>query len=344
MRRLIGVLGVGIGLILLVSVQIAGAAPGTTLYGVDSFTDSLWEIDLVTGGSTLVGRLDPLGDPDPNIQPNRFATPVAMTVRQSDGTIFVWNNSACLRNPGAHCRFDLSIKSELITVNPSTGEATAVSPSPQVGFQAIAYDPLSATLYGLGGSLFTIDQTTGIVSFVTAMSDSGGGSIRLSGAAFDSCGTLFGLELVNTTSGQSRLFTIDTTTGLATLVGGIQNPGLTGSIAFAPDGNLVGSASGIGTLFDIDPTTASVSNPRGTGLRQGLGFVTDSPGPCGPVGDGDSEDSDDRSSDDDSDSEDSDDRSSDGGSSSEDSGSEDSDDRGSDEDSDDHGSDDDSSD
>ena len=168
-----------------------------------------------------------------------------------------------------------------MTVNPSTGVATPVTLSPQVILSAIAYDRLSDTLYGLGSPLFTIDQNTGVLTTIATVSDSGGNSVRFSGAAFDSCGTLFGLELVNTTNGAARLFTIDTGSGSATLVGSIANPGLTGSIAFAPDGTLVGSATAIGMLFDIDPDTAAVSNPRGAGLAQGLGFATDSPGGCG---------------------------------------------------------------
>ena len=192
----------------------------------------------------------------------------------------MWNNSACLVNPGDPCKDAIIQKLELVTVDPTTGEATAVSPQPQVSLQAIAYDPVSDTLYGVGGPLYIIDTNTGVVSTGATIKDSGGNSVRFSGAAFDTCGTLFGLELVNTTAGVARLFTIDTTSGSATLVGGIANPGLTGSIAFAPDGTLVGNATAIGALFDIDPVTAAVSNARGNGLVQGLGFVTDSPGVC----------------------------------------------------------------
>ena len=86
MWRLIKVLGLGI-VVLLMSVQTVGATSGTHLYGVDASTDSLWEIDPLLGGSTFIGWLDPLRDPNPNVRPNRFATPVAMTVRQSDDTI-----------------------------------------------------------------------------------------------------------------------------------------------------------------------------------------------------------------------------------------------------------------
>ena len=279
MRRLVRVLGLGI-VVLLMSTQSVGAA-SPILYGVDSSTDQLRTIDFVTGTSTFIGRLDPGGVVgQPNTQPNRFATPVAMTVRQSDNTIFVWNNSACLVNPGDPCKDAIIQKLELVTVDPTTGEATAVSPQPQVSLQAIAYDPVSDTLYGVGGPLYIIDTNTGVVSTGATIKDSGGNSVRFSGAAFDTCGTLFGLELVNTTAGVARLFTIDTTSGSATLVGGIANPGLTGSIAFAPDGTLVGNATAIGALFDIDPVTAAVSNARGNGLVQGLGFVTDSPGVC----------------------------------------------------------------
>ena len=281
MLRLIKILGLAIG-VLLISVQSVGATSGTHLYGVDSSTDSLWEIDPSDGTTTLIGRLDPFGDlSDPNKRPNRFATPVAMTVRQSDGTIWVWNNSSCLEVPGDPCGsdgFTAEFRGELVTVNASSGAATVVSPGPQASLQAIAYDAVTNTLYGVGSPLYTIDQGTGVVSLVASILDVNNNSVRLSGAAFDSCGTLFGLKLATATT---SLFTIDTSSGLATLVGSFGAQGLTGSIAFTPDGTLVGNAPGIDTLFDIDPDTAAVSNPRGENvLFQGLGFVTDSPGEC----------------------------------------------------------------
>ena len=81
MRRLVRVLGLGL-VVLLMSTQSVGAA-SPILYGVDSSTDQLRTIDFVTGTSTFIGRLDPGGVVgQSNTQPNRFATPVAMTVRQ----------------------------------------------------------------------------------------------------------------------------------------------------------------------------------------------------------------------------------------------------------------------
>src|ERR1041385_344148 len=69
-------------------------SPPGVLYGVNSADDGLSTIDPGTGVEAFVGRLG--GE---NLA--LFTTPVAMAIRPSDGTVFVWNNSGDGESVGA---------------------------------------------------------------------------------------------------------------------------------------------------------------------------------------------------------------------------------------------------
>jgi hypothetical protein len=228
----------------------SAAAAGDVLYSVDAASDGLSTIDLATNQSTFIGRLDP--------DITKLTTPIAMSVRPSDKTIFVWNNS------------DAVPTGVLLTVDTCTGLATKVNAAtaPQGQLSAISFRSDGA-LFGVDDALYSIDPVTGVR---TLIGTSLGSSLRVAGAEFDpATGVLYGLELNG-----SRLVTINTTTGVATVVGSLSTAvGVTGSIVFAPDGHLIGSGID-GTLFDLDKTTAAVSNVRtiaGSPAMQGLGFA-----------------------------------------------------------------------
>lgn len=237
------------------------------LYGVESGTDGLSVYDPVTGAATFVGELD--GDP----LVNNFSTPIAMAVRPSDGTIFVWNNSSKSPTGSGH---DLTY--ELLTVDPATGLATEVDPLalPQGQLGALVFTP-DDRLFGMNHSspytLVEINPVTG--EFVSGSSVSLG--LGIAAADSDPCGVIYGVELTGS-SIHERFVTIDPTTGVVTDIGNL-NPevGVIGTIVFDPDGNLIGSSFGgsLGSvLFDIDVATGAVSNIRSTGTAsQGLGFV-----------------------------------------------------------------------
>jgi len=233
------------------------------LYGVESGTDGLSVYDPVTGDANFIGELD--GDP----LVNNFSTPIAMAVRPSDGTIFVWNNSSG-SPPGP---WELTY--ELLTVDPATGLATEVDPlaSPQGQLGALVFTP-DGRLFGLdhtSETLVEIDPATGL--FVVGSTVDLG--LGITAADSDACGVIYGVEL---NGGAERFVTIDPTTGAVTDINDL-NPevGVIGSIVFDPDGNLIGSSFGgsLGkVLFDIDLATGAVSNIRSTQTAsQGLGFV-----------------------------------------------------------------------
>lgn len=247
-------------------------AQAPVLYAVNSRVDGLYTIDNIeTGELTFIGELD--SDDD------KLVTPVAMAVRPSDGKIFVWNNNDTGSSTGV-----------LLTVDPCTGQATAVNSSapPQGQMGALAFAP-DGTLYGCGKmkdsalyKLFTIDTGNGTR---TPVDDSNNLRFQIAGAAFDSTGKLYGIELTSYDSYPS-LVTIDTSTGTgSTPVPLDKIVGVIGSIVFTPDGTLLGSGTDgpLGDIiFEIDPSTGAVGSDWTIDYEyypQGMGYST----PCEPA-------------------------------------------------------------
>lgn len=245
----------------------ATGTPALVLYGVESSTDGLSTINTTNGAVTFIGRLDP----DITI----FTTPVALGVRPSDQTLFVWNNSNLGGTTGV-----------LLTVNRCTGRGTRVNATTQSQgtLSALAFAP-NGNLYGLGDNeLYQIDIPGGAKAFVGRSSVAG---FSAAGADFRADGTLFAIEL--NALGTERLVTVNPATGEGTVVatlntgGSPVNVGIMGSIAFDPSGTLIGTAFGspLSTpnpggdiLFDINASTGAISNIRnGGGGAQGLGFA-----------------------------------------------------------------------
>jgi hypothetical protein len=245
-------------------VYLAGGPNCFDLFGVNSNDNGLSTTDPATGVATFIGLLDP----DPDV----FVTPIAMAVRPSDGKIFVWNNSDQV--PGTTPPIPIPT-GVLLTVDPATGLATRVDPTtpPQGTLDALAFAP-DGRLFGVKTELFQIDPSTGERTLIGSL----GSGLRVGGADFDPSGTLYGVELA--ALAPERLVTIDIGTGVATVVGTL-NPDifpLVGSIVFDATGTLIGSTTGPENpiLFDIDLTTAAVSNVRpilGGFPPQGMGFA-----------------------------------------------------------------------
>jgi len=235
--------------------QAEDAPQSDTLYGVNAADDGLSTMDPVSGEITFIGLLNP--------DPNLLTTPIAMAVRPSDGKIFVWNNSN-----GIGQNFEPT--GVLLTVDPCSGLATKVDPTTpnQGALGALAFAP-DGRLFGVDYFLYEIDTSTGEKSLI------GGLGLRVGGADFDADGTLYGVELSHSSD---RLVTINTNTGDATVVAEMGDIGVIGSIVFAPDGTLIGSAFGppVGhIMFDINPVSGVVSNIRTIGggfPPQGMGF------------------------------------------------------------------------
>lgn len=238
-------------------------ATPVVLYGVNASDDGLSTIDVASGNVTFVGDLDP--------DMSEFSTPGAMAVRSADNTIFVWNNSGT------------TTAQVLATVDVCTGLATTVGTTFKGIKGAIAFGSASVlgadSLFGFNSgsgtpdSLIVINPATGakVAGFPLSL------SIQIAAADINAAGVLYGVEL--TAAGTTeRLVTVGTT-GVVSVVGNL-NPevGLIGSIVFALDGTLIGSAfGGVGSIiFDIDPSNGNVSNVRsliGGFVPQGMGFA-----------------------------------------------------------------------
>jgi PEP-CTERM motif len=107
----------------------------------------------------------------------------------------------------------------------------------------------------------------------------------MDGLAFSPGGTLFGLnQAVSQFMGppvEPALYTIDPTTGVATLVGstGVSGSFGLGGLAFRSDGALFATFTSFGTpdsdLYRIDPTTgaATLIGPTGFDQLDGLAFL-----------------------------------------------------------------------
>jgi hypothetical protein len=114
--------------------------------------------------------------------------------------------------------------STLYTLNPVTGVPTAVGPTgvsaPMAG---LAYDPGSATMYGISGgpaaSLYRINIATGAATLV------GSSGIQAGSLEFGLTGTLFA---GGTGQNGGNLYSMNTATGAATLIGATGLPNVTG--------------------------------------------------------------------------------------------------------------------
>jgi hypothetical protein len=166
--------------------------------------------------------------------------------------------------------------STLYNIDPSTGLATAVGTG--IGYDrvgAIDFDPSTGTLYGIGANtttntfqLITIDTTTGLGSTV---GDTGPNNTQpnfsFQDISFRSDGTLFGFA-------GSNIYTLNLTTGAATLVGfigGSGNPPGTGNaLAFDPSDTLYRiSGADIYTISQTD----GVATDTGTNVNYPVDLV-----------------------------------------------------------------------
>lgn len=126
----------------------------------------------------------------------------------------------------------------------------------------------SDILFGAGGgSLFTINTTTGQAT--TVGSGIGGGYSSSGDIAFGAGGVLYGTSQGSgCNSGNDCLFSIDTTTGIGSLIGDIGYSSVYG-LAYV-DGTLFGMSSG-NTLISLDTSTGAGTLGLSYALSGGTG-------------------------------------------------------------------------
>ena len=125
--------------------------------------------------------------------------------------------------------------------------------------EALAYDPNTATLYGVddsSNSLITIDPTNGLATIVGTAGALGSSSVE--GLAFDpNANVLYGADDTS-----NELVTIDTTMGTLTVIGPLGTDGSNvESLAFDPATNTLYGVhdSGNGSLVTINTTTGAAT-------------------------------------------------------------------------------------
>lgn len=219
--------------LIILTAIILGAASrvctaGVVLYGFDESTDQLLSINPWTGAGTVVGPLPfgRIGDVAIDASGQAFGTKydtddlVSIDLTSGAATIigplgFGLVNGLAYDSAGTLYGMDDGTD-RIVQIDTSTGAATAVSPALGVtNVIGIAFDS-SDTLFAadsVDGNLLVVDPATG--SHTVVGSFGLGVGTEMGSLAFDASGTLFGAEKGAT----DQLYTIDTTTGLATAVG-----------------------------------------------------------------------------------------------------------------------------
>ncbi len=181
------------------AVALTFSPDGTLLYTVansyppgssNTTLEQLATVNPLTGQATLIGS------------PFPFRVGIMPMAVSSSGTIFAAGTSAA--SP-------VSLANTLLTINPLTGQPTAVGAFGVPGMMDFAYNP-NGTLYGATTTaLYMINTSTGAATLVKPFSGVSG----VMGITFDAAGNLFATNF----SATSSLYSVNSTTGAATLIG-----------------------------------------------------------------------------------------------------------------------------
>ena len=181
----------------------------------------------------------------------------AQTARAADNTVYV--NS-------------FTSPFTIYTINTATGALTAAG---TLSFSSIAIARRSSdglifyTEYGVtNGRVATWNPATNTNTTIGTL---GGGVRNFPRLAFNASGTLYGMD------DQSRLYTVNTATGAATLVGTVAGfpASIRGDMAFAPNGTLYATAGDSTSLYTINigALTSSLIGATGQTNIAGMAFA-----------------------------------------------------------------------
>ena len=235
------------------------------LYGVDDNaqqsggTSRLYAIDQATGTAREVGEL------------GRQVFAGGLAYDSSGGTLFV--SDIFIVNPPV-------FTNNLGSIDLATGAATVIGQFAGAGSNAVAalaYDSTNNILYGAGNAagnsnnLVIVDRATAVLTLVGSFGQ------RIDGLAYDrASGTLYG---VNSTG----LYTINRTTGAATLVGNHGIPTAALSLGLESDwdtGRLFASDTTTDSLYELNPATGTATLLGALGAN--IGALASVPEPEAP--------------------------------------------------------------
>ena len=167
---------------------------------------------------------------------------------------------------------------ELYTLNPANGAMVSdLGPLHDAGnvnypITGLAFHPTTGVLYGSTGNagavdalLVTINPITALVtvvgSFNTGVTNSGGTPATMADIGFNSAGNLYGVSSI----GGPNLYTINTATGQATIVGpnGASTSTTGGGVAISGSGTIFGTPTSarFGTYNSVGGAYTNISNP-----------------------------------------------------------------------------------
>jgi hypothetical protein len=170
----------------------------------------------------------------------------------------------------------------LRTIDPVTGStasSVAITDAAAVltftAAHGLALDPTSGNLFALMATgtqgdcslrqLVRVNPATGSATVIGPVDDAGASGILFSGLAFDAAGTLYAVSGGGggqcAFPNQESLFTVDTATGIATLVVALGNGGSGESIAFRASDGLLYHISGQTANADLIFETVDPANP-----------------------------------------------------------------------------------
>jgi len=159
--------------------------------------------------------------------------------------------------PGSGTLFGTdAFNARLISINPSTGDRTVIGTS--VLGPSLAVDPATGIMYAtsIGGveNFYSINTSTAAATLIGPLVNAD----NAVGLDFRSDGVLFATAKSQSGKGGKDLATINTSTGLLTIIGSLGVEKM-GAIAFASDGTLYGATESTmnsgGSLYTINTTT-----------------------------------------------------------------------------------------
>lgn len=179
----------------------------------------------------------------------------------------------------------------LLSGNETTGAGTLIGdPSPPGGVSGLSFNGSGALFgstisSGAASTLIQIDPGTGaLISSIGTINDGAGTALSIGDLSFQpGTGILFGIESNSSGGTGGRLWTISTTTAVATLVGDT-GTGAGGGLAFAANGTLYHTGYDFGqnnfSLNVLDTTTGAILSSTlmsqyydGLGVRKSDGLL-----------------------------------------------------------------------
>ena len=228
-------------------------AAAETLIGLNHGNDDIYQFDTNhLGSSTLIGHV-------------ATGTDLYELRRAGPGLLYTFDRAA----------------NDIITISQTDAHTVSVIPLDQDLFSTVRGFDFSSqgVLYGVlpGMQLRTVNPATGATTFIADIT----GASRVEAIAFAPDGRLFASGSAGNDANSENLYTLNTTTGVLTLVGttGVVD---TDTLEFGFDGQLYGANSVDGTNADLYRynLTTGVATDLGNSDVAGLNGLVAIPEPC----------------------------------------------------------------